>query len=331
MPYKELGALCSLVTFLAMAPDTAAQDPAGGALDGERHRVIVSSDIGGSDNDDYQSMVHFLMYADVFDVEGLISSPPQAGRATHIHEVIAAYEKDFPNLSRHSPKYPEPEHLRSLVKQGAIDPAPEAGFAEATEGSNWLIERAGAEDARPLYILVWGSITDVAEAVHDAPDIKENLRVYSIASWNTRMDQAARDYLYNHHPDLWWVEADTTFRGMYVGGNQKDDLHNKTFLERHVAGHGALGNLLVKKLDAIKMGDTPSVLYLLSGDAADPTGQHWGGSFIATDHGPHYWTDSKDPALTEGRYPGAKTVNVWRKAYLRDWETRMNWALPEEK
>ena len=48
-----------------------------------RPRVIVSTDIGGTDPDDFQSMVHFLLYADMFDVEGLISSPygPGASRA----------------------------------------------------------------------------------------------------------------------------------------------------------------------------------------------------------------------------------------------------------
>ena len=45
----------------------------------ERPRVIVCSDIGGTDPDDLQSMVHFLLYADMFDVEGMISSPYGAG------------------------------------------------------------------------------------------------------------------------------------------------------------------------------------------------------------------------------------------------------------
>ena len=40
-----------------------------------RPRVIVSTDIGGTDPDDFQSMVHLLLYADVLDLEGLISSP----------------------------------------------------------------------------------------------------------------------------------------------------------------------------------------------------------------------------------------------------------------
>ena len=316
----------SFVLFNARAAEI---PPAGGALEGERPRVIVSTDIGGSDPDDHQSMVHFLVYADVFDVEGLVSSPPQAGRAAHIHEVIDAYAKDFPNLKQHAATYPEPAALHDLVKQGATDPAPAEGFSAPTEGSRWIIERAKAEDERPLYVLVWGSITDVAQAVHDDPSIKDKLRVYSIGSWNTGQDRAARDYVYNEHPGLWMIEADTTFRGMYVGGPQDGDLGNKGFLDAHVRGHGALGDLLVEKLAAIKMGDTPSVLYLFTGDPNDPAGEHWGGSFVATDHGPHYWTDSKDPALAEGRYPGARTVNKWREAYLRDWQARMDRALTD--
>ncbi|MCL4215980.1 MAG: DUF1593 domain-containing protein [Candidatus Hydrogenedentes bacterium] len=315
----------------ALCHANAAEDlaPPGGALAGDRPRVIVSTDIGGSDPDDYQSMVHFLMYADVFDVEGLVSSPPQAGRAAHIHEVIDAYAKDYPLLKEHASSYPEPAALHDLVKQGATDPAPPEGFSAPTEGSRWIIERAKAEDPRPLYVLVWGSITDVAQAVHDDPSIKAKLRVYFIGSWNTSQDRASREYVFNSHPDLWMIEANTTFRGMYVGGPQEGDWDNKGFLDAHVRGHGALGDLLVEKLPAIKMGDTPSVLYLLAGDPNDPAAEHWGGSFVATDHGPNYWTDSPDPALTEGRFPGARTVNVWREAYLRDWQARMDHALTD--
>ncbi len=50
--------------------------PHGGALAGQQPRVIVSTDIGGSDPDDFQSMVHLLLYANVLDIEGLVSSPP---------------------------------------------------------------------------------------------------------------------------------------------------------------------------------------------------------------------------------------------------------------
>lgn len=318
-------ALLALISYPAFSRANAPSDtsPAGGAIAGERLRMIVSSDIGGSDPDDHQSLIHVLMYADLFDVEGLVSSPPQAGRVAHILEVIDVYEKDYPRLSRNSATYPTPDALRRVARQGAVDPAPEAGYSDATEGSSWIIERARAKDERPLYVLVWGAITDVAQAVHDAPEIKTKLRVYSIGSWNTAQDRHARQYLFDHHTDLWWIESDSSFRGMYVGGNQEGDLSNQTFLSTHVAGHGALGDFLVGKLNAIKMGDTPSFLYLLAGNPDDPTSDHWGGRFVGNGHGPHYWTDDPDPSLVEGRYPGAKTVNRWREQFLRDWQKRM--------
>lgn len=43
-------------------------------LFGERFRVIVATDIGDSDPNGFQSMVHCLLYEDVIDTEGLISS-----------------------------------------------------------------------------------------------------------------------------------------------------------------------------------------------------------------------------------------------------------------
>jgi cellulose-binding protein len=314
--------LKSHATTDAVAPPA----PPGGALAGHKPRVIISTDVGGSDPDDFQSMVHLLVYANVLDIEGLISSPPQAGRVEHVLEVIDAYEKDYANLKRNGGGFPTPEALRRVTKQGAVAPALTMGWSESTAGSRWIIKRAKIKSTRPLWVLVWGSITDVAQAVHDDPSIKESLRVYSIGSWNTRMDQAARDYLYEHHANLWWIESDTTFRGMYVGGKQDGPWCNQDFVSMHVQGHGALGNLFFGKKKDIKMGDTPSLLYLLRGDANDPTAPHWGGAYVKTDHGENYWTDDPDSNLAEDDRAGAKTVNRWRVDFLTDWQQRMDWA-----
>ena len=294
-------------------------------------RVIVSTDIGGADPDDFQSFVHYLVYADRFDTEGLISSPPRGGRAQHLLETIEAYEQDYPALAAHSPEYPSPDALRALVRQGAIDPqpGPDPG-SEVSEGAQLIIDRAHAEDPRPLYVQVWGSITDIAQAVHADPSIKSKIRLYSIGSWNTREDPKARDYLYQHHPDLWWIESDTSFRGMYMGGDQGGDLGNLAFPEQYVKDHGHLGRFFMAKKPDIKMGDTPSVLYFLHGDPDNPAGEHWGGSFIQPEpaNRPHYWQDNPDPALADHDRNGAKTVNRWRADYLRDWAARMAW-LPQ--
>ena len=293
---RRLQQFFCLSVLLQITVYSLGSEPPGGALDGDRPRVIVSTDIGGSDPDDFQSMVHLLMYADVLDIEGLISSPPKAGRAVHIHECLDVYAKDYAKLKRASAGFPKPDALRDMVKHGATDPAPSPGFSEPTEGSRWIVQRAKHDDGRPLWVLVWGSITDVAQAVHDDPSIKRRLRVYSIGSWNTGQDQAARKYLFDHHADLWWIESDTTFRGMYMGGQQDGDLDNRAFVEQHVKGHGALGDLFYSKKRDIKMGDTPSVLFLLRGNLDDPAQPSWGGSHSKTGHGPNYWRDDPDPA-----------------------------------
>jgi len=303
---------------------------AGPLYGAEKPRVIVSTDIGGGDPDDFQSMVHYLVYADLFETEGLVSSPPQKGRVRDILTCIEAYEKDYVNLTTWSRDYPSPDALRHVARQGATDPQSGAEpTGEISAGAKLIIARAHATDARSLYVLVWGSITDVAQAVHADPSIKTRLRVYSIGSWNTRNDQKARDYLFAKHPDLWWIENDTTFRGMYQGGVQEDGLGNRSFTDRYVKGHGHLGDLFMRKKTDIKMGDTPSVLYLLHGNPGRPETNHWGGAFVRPfpDARPTYWHDNPNKALSERGKDGAKTVNKWRRDYLLDWKVRMDRAL----
>jgi Protein of unknown function (DUF1593) len=253
----------------------------GGALDGARPRVIVSSDIGGTDPDDFQSLVHLLLYADVLDIEGLISSPYGPGRQQHIREVIAEYERDYPRLVRHSARYPTTEALRRLTKQGETEVAPFAGVRRTTEGSAWIVHRALATDPRPLHVLVWGGIEDLAQALHDAPDILPKLRVYFIGGPNKKWSPDAYHYIATQHPTLWMIEANATYRGWFTGGDQAGEWNNRTFVERHVSARGALGTYFATHLGGtIKMGDTPSVARLLRGSPEDPSAPSWGGRFV---------------------------------------------------
>jgi len=313
-----------MVTIM-IAGNADANSPRGGVLAGNRYRVIISTDIGGGDEDDIQSMIHYLIYSDLFDTEGIISSPPQKGRKADILKVIDEYEKDYHNLKTYSDKYPSPNYLRSIAKQGAINPAPERGYSSPTEGSRWIIHCAKKKDPRPLYVLVWGAITDVAQAIHDNPEIKQKIRVYFIASWNQKNDQSAFMYIDKNHPDLWLIHNNSTFRGWYIGGNQKEDMGNKSFVDQHVADHGALGKYFVPLKDGrIKMGDTPSYAFLLRGIPDDPTKDSWGGRFIKRKGRPNWWIDDPGPALVEREHKGAKTVNKWRQNYLHDWQKRMD-------
>jgi hypothetical protein len=296
-----LTGVLGLAALPSLAP--AQQRPGRGAA-GQRHRVLVSTDIGGSDPDDFQSMVHFLVYSDLFDTEGLISSPWGPGRKQHILEVIDRYEADYPRLRTWTSQYPTPAYLRSVTKQGETEFAVGDGYSRSTEGSDWIIQCARRNDSRPLYVLVWGTIEDVAQALHDDPSIKTRLRVYFIGGPNKKWSPAAYNYLEQRHPDLWIIENNSTYRGWFEGGNQSGDLGNRSFVEAHIRGHGALGQYFATHLQGvIKMGDTPSVTYLM-GNPEDPSQPGWGGQFVRAWERPkrvfHRLTTVKDELETFG-------------------------------
>jgi hypothetical protein len=260
----------------------------GAAPAAPRPRIVVATDIGGSDFDDFQSLVHLFVYADRFDIEGIISSPMGGtGRRDQILRVIDAYEKDFPNLRTYSTNYPTPGDLRAISKQGALEAAGLRGFGKPTEASDWIIQCAHRKDPRRLWILIWGGLDDLAQALHDDPTIESRLHVYFIGGPNKKWDPTAYDYLAREHPGLWMIEANSTYFGWFVGGNQKGDWGNTAFVRRRIAGRGALGDFYAhlywdgKIRDTLKMGDTPSVAYLLNGTPENPERtKSWGGTFV---------------------------------------------------
>ncbi len=278
---------------------------------GPRPRVIVSTDIGGTDPDDFQSMVHFLVYADMFDVEGLISSPYGPGRREHILQVIDKYAADYPNLRAYSARYPTPDELRRVTKQGAIDSAGSQGFGQPTEGSEWIVRAARRNDPRPLWVLVWGGIDDLAQALHDAPDILPKLRVYFIGGPNKMWSVDAYNYIEQKHPALWMIEANATYRGWFTGGNQAGEWSNTAFAPAHIAGRGALGDFFMTQLEGtIKMGDSPSVGYLLHGTPDDPSQPGWGGSFVRIWDGRKTVFDRLTTAGRQGRSVRRRRVHA---------------------
>ena len=270
--------LVSLLLGL-MLPYAAGPRPSTGAVQPaeSRPRVIVSTDIGGTDPDDFQSMVHFLAYADMFDIEGLISSPYGPGRREHILQVIDKYAVDYQNLRSSSDRYPTPDQLRLVTRQGALEGVPGVGVGRATEGSEQIVRAARRADSRPLWVLVWGGIDDLAQALHDAPDILPRLRVYFIGGPNKMWSVDAYNYIEQQHPALWIIEANATYRGWFTGGNQAGEWGNTAFVAAHIAGRGALGDYFATQLKGtIKMGDSPSVGYLLHGTRDDPSAHRVG-------------------------------------------------------
>ena len=69
------------------------------AMMATKPRVLISTDIGGTDPDDNQSMIHLMMYSDLFQLEGLVSSPSFGkGSKEEILRMIDLYAQDYPKL-----------------------------------------------------------------------------------------------------------------------------------------------------------------------------------------------------------------------------------------
>lgn len=243
-------------------------------------RILISSDIGGTDPDDNQSMIHLLMYADLFQIEGLIASPFGNGRKENILEMIDLYEKDFDKLKKHAKDLPTPNSLRDVCKQGGISNAPFRGYDKPNEGSDWIIKCAKKKSDLPLWVLVWGGIEDLAQALHDAPEIKDNIKVYYIGGPNKKWSVNAYAYIAENHPDLWMIEANATYRGWFMDSDSPENIKGDAYYDNFIKSGGALGEDFINYYKGkIKMGDTPSLAYLMNGNPYDPTTESWGGSF----------------------------------------------------
>lgn len=312
--------------------------------DYQKRRVIISTDIGGGDADDTQSMIHFLAYANMFDLEGIVISRPR-GTPIEMYKVINAYARDYKKFQFISPDYPTPRKLRALVRVGAsrmtipvgkpgqshIDrwkqgypKTPSSGYSRPTAGSNLIVSAANKDDPRPLYVLVWGSSTDVAQAVHDDPSIVKKIVVVSNTkdNFNYILDPSPHDYLRR-------IKKLRHIDGVSGIGLWKPSIHDKTkygnvgFVSRVVKSRGSLGKLFYQvsrtinvNSYGIKMGDTATLLFIMNGDFNNPQKPSWGGRFCHV-----RGTNRYESCSQYGNHDN--TVAVHRKDFLIDWEKRL--------
>ncbi|MBQ2392615.1 MAG: DUF1593 domain-containing protein [Alistipes sp.] len=303
--------LFSVVVGLATVAFVACQPQ---PTDEERPRVLISTDIGGTDPDDNQSMAHLLMYSDSFALEGLVSSPSYGeGNKAEILRMIDLYEEDLPTLRTHYPDLMSPEALRAITKQGRKGAAPMCGYADPTEGSEWIVQCAQQPHDEPLYVLVWGGLEDVAQALHDAPEIADRIRIYWIGGPNKKWSVNSYLYIVENHPNLWFIECNAAYRGFIASSGEEPE--KESYFDRIIADAGHLGPDFGNYYKGnIKMGDTPSLLYMMQGDASDPTTESWGGQFEPQHHSPrtvfHRPTTEADTvacySIIEWRFRGPK-------------------------
>lgn len=331
-----------LLTWTAQAADT-------------RPRLLVLTDIGG-DPDDQQSLIRLLLYANEFDIEGLIASASgtpgelkeKVTKPELIRQTVEAYGQVRPKLVQHAKGYPTTEHLLSVIKSGNPNRGREAiGEGKDTEGSRWIISVTDKKDVRPLNISIWGGQTDFAQALWRVrkdrgeaglKTFMSKLRIYDINDQDKIVD-----WIWQEFPGLWYILASApkgqdkrtgAYRGVYLGGDES--LTSPAWINEHVKeNHGPLGALYPMKTytapnphKTMKEGDTPSWFYFLAnglGDAAHPEWGGWGGRFRRETAS--IYRDAADSlnGVTEPRV----AVWRWRPAFQNDFAARMDWCVKD--
>lgn len=315
-------------------------------------RVIVLTDVG-SDPDDMESMVRFLIYSNEFEVEGLIPSTSRHLRnSVHPEQItmrIDGYEKALANLSAHARGWPTPAYLRSVVKPGR----PEFGMTgvgdgKDTQASEWIIEVVDRPDPRPVWITVWGGAVDLAQAMWKVRQTRtpervakfvSKLRVYSISDQDNAGPWVRRQF-----PDMFWIVSITAHRHYNLstwGGISGDRMYyfdgpdftfvSKEWIRENIQ-MGPLGTLY-PNFEFIMEGDTPSFLYLIPnglGSPEHPDYGSWGGRYGKVSEWDGLWTDTSD--LVTGidgkvRHTNKATIWRWREAFQNDFAGRIQWTI----
>ncbi|MBM4029095.1 MAG: DUF1593 domain-containing protein, partial [Planctomycetes bacterium] len=183
-----------------------------------KERVFVLTDIS-NEPDDEQSLVRFLVYANEYDVEGLVATTSTwlrtKTREDLIRRQLEAYGKVRDNLLRHAPGFPTREQLLAVTRTGQPGYGmAHVGEGRSTPGSQLLVAAADRNDPRPLWVSVWGGANTLAQALWDVrasrpPDevkrLVSRLRVYTISD----QDDAGA-WLRREFPDLFYIVSPST-------------------------------------------------------------------------------------------------------------------------
>jgi hypothetical protein len=291
-------------------------------------------------------MVRFLLYANEFDIEGLIATAgtfAMEARKQNILAVLDRYELVQGNLKKHDPNYPTADSLRSVTYEGkgsnhglkiiwGKDKQSHTniiGKGLDSEASRAIIAAADKSDPRPIWIGVWGGPRELAQAIWDVKQTRNDeelrkfiskLRVFLIA-----YQDATHGWLMDEFPDLFIIDSRKTYQGMFGG---RDPLSDLAWVNEHIRqNHGPLGDIYPHEgmgCTGVCEGDSPAFLYLVSAnrginDPEDPTQPSWGGQYKRKEGTNHY---------VDG--PGGSSIARWRKAYQKEFQERADWMLPSK-
>ena len=338
---------------------------AGWSAKGElKPRLVVCTDIAPADvePDDMESMVRLLAYADLFEIEALVTSvgwncdPYPMDWMKYLGSVIRAYDLDVPKLMKRSGQkkhlslkkengcqqigyWPSAEYLDNRFVMGSMYGGIRSiGENNDSPGSELLIRLADEDDPRPIYVAAWGGANTLAQAIwrvkqtRTEPEVKRFVRKFRLFTitdqdmdYNHRMDRARSSHMWlrqEFKDDLQFIWDEGAWQEQCELGKRYWSQH-----QQHIQGKGALGKEYPNYKWGVE-GDTPSFLYVMPNglnDPEDPLQAGWAGY-----HERGLCPDSLTMAWTSWTEP-LRSISVGYKQRfyldeLSDFMARMQWA-----
>ncbi|MHB1034630.1 MAG: DUF1593 domain-containing protein [Pirellulales bacterium] len=323
--------------LLLLAPAAVADDT--------RPRLIVETDAGG-DPDDEQSLVRLLVYADEFDIVGIIANRPTARDGENqnpvrdglgiVRRMVRAYGQCRGNLVRHDPRYPTAEQLLAVTVPG---------YNDVTDGVELVIRAVDSPDPRPLWFGNWGTDrgSGASSLLRALDRVRRERGPESYAKFKRRIHLCSDNAFGEHtgtidppfpiwihasHPELdgkRWYHRFSALTATAGGFDIERDVRN---------GHGPLGAMYpTNTTHPQKEGDTMYFLYLVPTGMNDPLEPGWGswaGRYGQNDlfpGKPYYWANVQD--AWNGRTHRECTLARWAVALQNDFAARMDWCVAD--
>ncbi len=150
---------------------------------GYRPRTVITTD---GEQDDENSFIRYLAYADDFDTVGIVYGDSQwhwAGDGkgdtfngfggattsyrwnglTWIQQLIGEYSQEYSDFKSHDSNYPSPQSLLNIVRVGNIDFPGE--MSQDTPGSDLIKQLLLDNVPGPLYLQAWGGLNTITRAL----------------------------------------------------------------------------------------------------------------------------------------------------------------------
>ncbi|MCL6259555.1 DUF1593 domain-containing protein [Aquiflexum sp. TKW24L] len=332
-----------------------------------KQRVFILTDIT-NEPDDQQSLVRLLVYANEYDIEGIVATTSTHLRSNirkdKIEELVRNYGKVQSNLDKHAQGFPTMEYLLSVTTQHLpLYSMDGVGEGKDSPGSEMLIKAVDRVDDRPLWVSVWGGANCLAQALWKVQHTRSEtelakflakLRVYAISDqdfagpWVRHnfpgifyiVDASAGDNTREYYKATWTgISGDRWYKNAQM---VDFELVDNPWLNANIKeNHGPLG---ANYLDVIYImeGDTPSFFGLINnglGWYKSPTYGGWAGRYEwyqSYGEKAKIWTSSintqDEIILADGRKEASNQVTIWRwrKAYQHDFAARMDWNITHD-